>query len=307
MTDRALARRAVSADIFAEITPDQKERIVAALRRSGKAVGYMGDGINDAPALRAADIGISVDSAVDAAKEAADVVLLRQDLGVLLEGIVIGRTAFANTLKYITITTSANVGNMISMALASLFLPFLPMLATQILLNNLLSDLPLVTISTDRVDEDVVARPGRWDFRQLLRSMIVFGVLSSLFDGLSFAVLLGWFGANEPIFQTGWFIVSLLTEIAVVAVMRTRRPFFTSAPSRLLIIVSVVVAAAALVLPYVPPLADAMDMVALPAGLLAALGAVVVGYVAATELLKRIVWRDQPSRPASRAARIQLR
>src|SRR5690606_28120444 len=176
--------------IFAEVTPDQKERIVTALRRAGRVVGYMGDGVNDAPALRAADVGISIDTALDVAREAADVVLTRRDLAVLLDGIVTGRTAFANTLKYIAITTSANLGNMVSMAAASLFVPFLPLLAKQILLNNFLSDIPLLAISTDPVDAEVLERPGQWDFGKLVRSMVAFGLLSSLFDGLTFLLLL---------------------------------------------------------------------------------------------------------------------
>lgn len=285
LTDRALARRAPNVDIFAEVTPDQKERIVAALRRSHKVVGYLGDGINDTPALRAADLGISVDTAVEAAKEAADIVLLRRDLNVLLDGIVIGRTAFANTLKYITITTSANLGNMISMAVASLFLPFLPLLAAQILLNNLMSDLPMLAISTDKVDADVLVKPGRWDLPALMRSMLRFGLLSSAFDGLTFALLLLVFRADAALFQTGWFLVSLLTELAIVVVMRTRKPFYGSLPSPLLIATSIGVAALALSLPYLP-LAEPLGFRPLPLPLALTLLGITLAYATSSEILK---------------------
>ncbi len=286
LTDRALTRRAPGVDIFAEVTPDQKERIIAALRRAHRVVGYLGDGINDAPALRAADLGISVDTAVEAAKEAADIVLLRRDLRVLLDGIVIGRTAFANTLKYITITTSANLGNMISMAVASLFLPFLPLLAAQILLNNLMSDLPMLAISTDKVDAEVLAKPGRWDLPGLMRSMLRFGLASSAFDALTFALLLLAFHADASLFQTGWFLVSLLTELAIVWVMRTHKPFYESLPSPLLTVTSIGVALVALSLPYLP-VADLIGFRPLPWYLTLTLIGITLAYATASELLKR--------------------
>jgi len=285
--DRALARRLATANVFAEVTPGQKERIVTALRRAGHTVGYMGDGINDAPSLRAADIGISVDNAVDAAKASADVILLRQDLLVLLDGVLAGRTAFGNTIKYIAITISANFGNMISMAAASLMLPFLPMLATQILLNNLLSDLPMLAISTDRVDPELLQHPRQWDFRALVRSMVSFGLVSSVFDGLTFLVLLQVFHANAATFQTAWFTESLLTELVVVAVMRTQRPFFRSWPSPLLLVVSMVVALTALAVPVLPLATQLLDFVPLPAPLLGAILGIVLTYAAASEVLKR--------------------
>lgn len=281
----ALSIKAQRTDIFADITPAQKERIIIALRQGGKVVGYMGDGINDAPALRAADLGISVDNAVDAAKQAADIVLLERDLNVLLHGIVIGRTAFGNTLKYISITTSANLGNMVSMAVASLVLPFLPLLAKQILLNNFLSDLPLLTVSTDKVDAEVLRSPGTWDFPRLLRAMIGFGLLSSVFDGITFLVLLSVFHADVATFQTGWFVESLLTELAIVAVMRTRRPFYTSLPSPLLIWTSLAAAVIAVALPYLP-LGEVTSFRPLSAPLMLTLLAVVLAYVASSELLK---------------------
>ncbi len=196
----------------------------------GHVVGYMGDGINDAPALHDADIGISVDQAVDVAKEAADFVLLKRDLGVLRAGIEEGRRTFANTLKYVFTTTSANFGNMFSMAGASLFLPFLPLLAKQILLNNFLSDFPAMGIASDSVDEDMVERPHRWNIRFIRDFMIIFGLVSSVFDYLTFGMLLFVVRASPEQFRTGWFIESLLTELVIALVVRTRGPFFRSRP-----------------------------------------------------------------------------
>ena len=281
----ALARFIRGANVFAEVTPDIKERIIAALRHTGATVGYMGDGINDAPALRAADIGISVDNAVDAAKATADVILLRQDLNVLLEGVLAGRTAFGNTIKYIAITISANFGNMISMAVASLVLPFLPMLATQILLNNLLSDLPMLAISTDRVDAETLERPRQWDFRALIRAMVGFGLMSSIFDGLTFLLLLVVFHADAATFQTGWFVESLLTELCIVAVMRTHKSFFRSAPSALLLWTSAGVALVTVASCYLP-YAKFFAFAPLSPALMASLLAIVIVYVAASEVLK---------------------
>ena len=283
---RRLAQRLTHTEVFAEVTPDQKERLIEAFRRAGKVVGYLGDGINDAPALRAADLGISVDTAVDAAREAADVVLLERDLGVLLAGVISGRASFANTMKYVAITTSANLGNMLSMAVASMLLPFLPLLAKQVLLNNFLSDLPLLMVSTDRVDADVLQRPGRWDFPALLRSMLSFGLVSSVFDGLTFVLLLALFGDNPAAVQTGWFLESLLTELAIIYVMRTRRPFYASAPGPWLATTSVAVAAVAIALPYLP-LGPATGFVALPPAVVLLLVLIVLAYAGASELLKR--------------------
>ena len=215
LRDEALWHLAERTDCFAEVDPAQKERIVHALQRTGHAVGYLGDGINDASALHAADVGISVDQAVDVARESADIVLLRPDLAVLERGIGEGRRTFANTLKYIQITTSANFGNMISMALATPLLPFLPLTATQILLNNFLSDLPSMAISTDRVDGNHLKSAQRWNLAEVRRFMLVFGLISSLFDLLTFWLLLKVFHASEALFQTAWFVVSLLTELAV--------------------------------------------------------------------------------------------
>lgn len=300
LSRRALARRLSHVQVFAEVTPDQKERIVEAYRRAGKVVGYMGDGINDAPALRAADLGISVDNAVPAAREAADVVLLEQDLHVLLDGIITGRTSFANTLKYVSITTSANLGNMVSMALASMFLPFLPLLAKQILINNFLSDLPMLAVSTDRVDPSVLKRPGIWDFKRLMRSMLAFGAVSSLFDLVTFGLLLWLFRESPAGFQTGWFIESLLTEIGIIFVMRTQLPALASRPGRLLVLISGAVAAVGIGITMLP-LGATTGFVSLPIEVIAGLVLIVALYCTASEVLKRSLWKvatpERPSRP----------
>jgi Mg2+-importing ATPase len=290
----AFARRVANANVFAEVTPDQKEHIVVALRRAGYTVGYLGDGINDAPSLRAADVGITVDNAVDAAKASADVILLQRDLEVLLDGVLAGRTAFGNTIKYIAITISANFGNMISMAAASLLLPFLPMLAGQILLNNLLSDIPMLAISTDRVDPELLGAPRHWDFHVLIRSMVGFGLVSSAFDALTFLVLLVVFHATPAVFQTAWFTESLLTELAVVAVMRTHKWFYQSLPSSLLLGTSLVVVLVAVSLPFLP-LSSVLGFVPLPSAMLATIAAIVFAYIGASELLKRWIGVLGPS------------
>ncbi|MBX3577602.1 MAG: magnesium-translocating P-type ATPase [Rhizobiaceae bacterium] len=285
-TRYALAARADAVDLFAEIDPNQKERIIAALRSRGHVVGYLGDGINDAPALHEADIGISVDAAVDVAREAADMILLRRDLGVLARGVDDGRAIFANTMKYVFVTTSANFGNMVSMALASAFLPFLPLLAKQVLLNNLLSDVPCLAISTDRVEADEIRAPQRWNIAVVRRFMIAFGLLSSLFDIATFAFLLLLAGATETLFQTGWFVESLLTEIAIVFVVRTRKAFWRSRPSPVLTGLSAVGALAAIALPYTP-LAPLFGLQALPAGTIAGLIGITAAYMMASEMFKR--------------------
>jgi Mg2+-importing ATPase len=286
MNDEALWHRAPKTTLFVEVDPQQKERIVRALQHAGHAVGYLGDGINDAPALHAADVGISVDQAADVARESADVVLLRPDLGVLCQGVEDGRRTFSNTLKYIGITTSANFGNMLSMALAAPLLPFLPLAAKQILLNNFLSDLPSITIASDRVDEDRLARAQHWNVHDLRRYMLVFGLTSTLFDLLTFGLLLKVFEAPEALFQTAWFVVSLLTELAVLLVLRTHMPAWRSRPGTLLWTSTVAVAALALALPFIDPLAGLFGMVRLPAALLGSVLLVVIGYVAATEFVK---------------------
>jgi Mg2+-importing ATPase len=303
MSDEALWHTVSRTTLFVEIDPQQKERIVRSFQHIGHAVGYLGDGINDAPALRAADVGISVDHAVDVARESSDVILLRHDLDVLRQGIVDGRRAFANTLKYISITTSANFGNMISMALATPFLPFLPLLPKQILLNNFLSDLPSVAISSDNVDRAQIRSPQRWNVAMLQRFMVVFGLISSCFDLMTFALLLLLLKSNEAAFQTGWFVVSLLTELAVVLVLRTHGSAFTSRPSRLLAVTTVAVAVAGLCIPFLGPVATLFGFAPLSAAATAAALAIVGGYIVATEYAKRAFYRHRMNQPERRTRR----
>ena len=286
MKDEALWSLAGRTDLFVEIDPQQKERIVRALQRTGHAVGYLGDGINDAPALHAADAGISVESAVDVARESADVVLLERDLAVLHRGVVDGRATFANTLKYIAITTSANFGNMVSMALATPLLPFLPLAAKQILLNNFLSDLPSMAISTDRVDPERLESPQRWDLAAVRRFMIVFGLVSSAFDLLTFFVLLRIFHADERTFQTAWFVVSLLTELAVLLVLRTHGPAWRSVPSPLLLWTTLAVLVVALALPYSGAAAALFGFVPLSVAVMVSALLIVGAYALTTEAVK---------------------
>ena len=299
LKDEALWNLAPRTDLFVEVDPQQKERIVRALQRTGHAVGYLGDGINDAPALHCADVGISVDQAVDVARASADIVLLRRDLDVLRRGVEDGRRTFANTLKYICITTSANFGNMISMALATPLLPFLPLLAKQILLNNFLSDLPSLAIATDAVDPERVTLPQRWSIKDVQRFMIVFGLTSSVFDLITFAVLLLVFHAKEATFQTTWFLISLLTQLAVLLVLRTRRLAFRSRPGRVLFSIAAVTACVALATPYLGPLSAAFGFVPLSAAEIATAIVIVIGYVAATELAKMWFYRKVERGPST--------
>ncbi len=292
LKDEALWYLAPRTDLFVEIDPQQKERIVRALQRTGHAVGFLGDGINDAPALHAADVGISVEQAVDVARESADIILLRPDLDVLRTGVEEGRRTFANTLKYITITTSANFGNMISMAVATPFLPFLPLAAKQILLNNFLSDLPSIAISSDHVDADRLVTPQRWSIKDIQRFMIVFGLISSVFDLLTFASLLLVFHAGLAPFQTSWFMISLLTELLVVLVLRTRGSALRSRPSRLLWRTTVAVAVATFAIPFLGELSTVFGFVPLSLPQLGAVVAIVSGYLVATEWVKRWYFRS---------------
>jgi Mg2+-importing ATPase len=290
MNDEALWHLAPRTNLFAEVDPNQKERIIRAIQKSGAVVGYLGDGINDAPALHAADVGISVDQAVDVAKEAADIVLLEHDLEVLRAGIDEGRHTFANTIKYIYITTSANFGNMISMAVATLYLPFLPLLAKQILLNNFLSDVPAVGIASDNVDRDWERTPHRWDIKLVRNFMITFGLVSTVFDLLTFAVLLELAGTAAEIFRTGWFVESVLTELLIVFIIRTYQPFWRSRPGRTLAWTTVGVILATLLLPYLP-FADLFGFVPLSLPLLSAIVAIALAYALVSELTKRVFFR----------------
>ncbi|MBI9110626.1 magnesium-translocating P-type ATPase [Maridesulfovibrio ferrireducens] len=291
MRDEALVQRVRGVNIFAEIEPNQKEDIVLALKQAGQVVGYMGDGINDASALRAADVGISVDSAVDVAKETADIVLLEKDLGVLEHGVIEGRKTFANTLKYVFMATSANFGNMFSMAGASLFLPFLPLLPKQVLLTNLFTDLPEMTIATDNVDQSNIDRPKRWDIKFIKKFMIVFGIVSSVFDFMTFGVLLYILDASPEEFRTGWFLESIVSATMIVLVIRTRLPFYKSKPGKYLVFATLAVIAFVHVLPY-SPIALILGFKPLPISFLVAMWIIVALYVVGAEYAKKLFYRN---------------
>lgn len=290
LSDEALRHQVQQIDVFAEVEPNEKERIILALRKAGNVVGYIGDGINDASALRAADVSISVEGAVDVSKEAADIVLLEKDLRVLVAGVEEGRRTFANTLKYVFMATSANFGNMFSMAGASLFLPFLPLLPKQILLTNLLTDLPEMAIPTDNVSRELIEKPRRWDMAFIRRFMLTFGLVSSLFDYLTFAVLLLALHAGPAEFRTGWFVESVVSASFIVLVVRTRRPFFKTWPSRALLGATLLVMLIAFALPYLP-VGRAFGFVPLPFSFLAVVITITACYVAAAEFAKRIFYR----------------
>ena len=285
MNSAAFHYKVKNAHIFAEVEPNQKERIIFALKHNGNVVGFLGDGINDAPALHAADVGISVDSAVDVAKEAADIVLMNTDLSVLVNGVKEGRKTFANSMKYILMATSSNFGNMFSVAGASLFLPFLPLLPKQILLMNLLTDLPEMTIASDKVDDELVAKPRKWDLGFIKRYMIVFGLLSSVFDYFTFGVLLWVLDAKEVEFQTGWFVESVVSASLVVLLIRTRRIFFKSAIGPYLVLSTVAVIIFTISFPYMP-LAIYFGFTPLPLEFFLPLTAIVIGYIMMTEFVK---------------------
>jgi Mg2+-importing ATPase len=283
--------------VFARVSPEQKARIVRAERRRGHDVAFLGDGVNDALALHAADVGISVDTATDVAKDAADVILLAKDLDVLADGVAEGRRIFANTVKYVLMGTSSNVGNMVSAAGASAFLSFLPMLPGQILLNNLLYDTSQLALPTDEVDAEQVRRPARWDLRLIRRYMLVFGPLSSLFDFGTFALLLWGFHADATLFRSGWFVESLATQTLVVFVIRTRRsPFTRSRPSVPLLVAALGAVAVAAVLPTTP-LAHQLGFTRPPLSMYALVVALVVGYLALIELTKRRFFSAAPAAP----------
>jgi P-type Mg2+ transporter len=290
MSDEALLRRVNDVSVFAEVEPNQKERLIRALQKAGNVVGYMGDGINDASALHAADVGISVESAVDVAKEAADIVLLEKDLEVLVHGVREGRTTFANTLKYVFMATSANFGNMFSMAGASLFLPFLPLLPKQILLTNLMTDFPEMTIATDSVDSEMVEQPRRWDIHLIRRFMLTFGLVSSVFDYLTFGVLLLVLHATPEQFRTGWFLESVISASLIVLVIRTRKPFFKSRPGRYLLLATLAIVAATIVLPYTP-LKTILGFTPMPLPFLGVLVTILALYIGAAELAKKAFYR----------------
>ncbi len=290
MSDAALINQVMAANIFAEVEPNQKERIILALKKAGNVVGYMGDGINDASALHAADVGISVESAVDVAKEAADIVLLEKDLSVLVQGVKEGRVTFTNTLKYVFMATSANFGNMFSMAGASLFLSFLPLLPKQVLMTNLMTDFPEMAIATDSVDAESVDLPRRWNIHFIRKYMIVFGLISSIFDYLTFGVLIFFLHATTDQFRTGWFLESVISAALIVLVIRTRRPFFKSAPGRYLLIATLSVVCVTLILPFTS-LAGLLGFGHMPAMFFVILGVIIVLYMAVAEIAKRIFYK----------------
>jgi len=287
--ESALVRVAPSVGVFAEVEPRQKERVILALKKSGHSVGYLGDGINDAAALYAADVGISVDSATDVTKRAADIVLVEKDLGALGRGVREGRRAFANTLKYVFITTSANFGNMFSMAVASFFAPFLPLLPKQILLTNVLTDLPAMSLSTDHLDPELVATPRHWDNRGIRRFMLTFGLVSSFFDFLTFGALMV-LHVPQAVFRTAWFVESVFSELFILLVIRTGRPFYRSHTGAALLWTSVGVGAVTLALPWTP-VAPWLGLAPLSPSLLGMLAGIIALYVAASEVTKQAFFR----------------
>jgi Mg2+-importing ATPase len=290
MSDEALLKRVNEVDVFAEVEPNHKERIILAFRKAGHVVGYMGDGINDASALHSADVSISVDSGVDVAKEAADIVLLEKDLAVLVQGVREGRRTFANTLKYVFMATSANFGNMFSMAGASLFLSFLPLLPKQILLTNLLTDFPEMTIATDSVDDELIEKPRRWNIQFLRNFMMTFGILSSAFDYLTFGVLLLILHATTDQFRTAWFVESVISASIIVLVIRTQKLFFKSKPSRYLLVATLLIVIVTILLPFTP-LAELLGFQPLPVTVLLVIGVIVALYVIAAEVTKRSFYK----------------
>jgi Mg2+-importing ATPase len=292
MGEDALSRVVEEANIFARVTPAQKNRIMNALKSNGHVVGFLGDGINDAPSLKTADVGVSVDNAVDVAKESADIIMLQKSLRVLNEGVLEGRETFGNTMKYINMGTSSNFGNMFSVAGASLFLPFLPMLPIQILLNNLLYDLSEATIPTDNVDPEYIEKPKKLDISYIRRFMIILGPISSIFDFLTFFAMLFVFNASIPLFQTAWFIESLCTQTLVVFIIRTRKtPFYKSKPSKPLLLSSLGIVALALVIPFIPKLGGLFGFEAPPFSFYAILAGLVGAYLILVEIVKKLFYK----------------
>ena len=290
LSDAALLKRVADADVFAEIEPNQKERIILALRKAGNVVGYIGDGMNDASALHASDVGISVESAVDVAKDAADIVLLEKDLGVLVQGVREGRATFANTLKYVFMATSANFGNMFSMAGVSLILPFLPLLPKQILLTNLMTDFPEMTIATDSVDKEMIDYPRRWDIKAIRKFMITFGIVSSVFDYLTFGVLLLALHATQDQFRTGWFLESVVSASLIVLVIRSRRPSFKSRPGKYLIMATLSIVVVTLIVPFTP-FAEIFGFSPLPFSFFLLIGIIVLFYIITAEIAKTVFYK----------------
>jgi Mg2+-importing ATPase len=303
MSDVALAHVAEVTTVFARVSPAQKNRIIMALKHRGHVVGFMGDGINDAPSLHAADVGISVSTAVDVAREAADIILLEPGLDVLASGIVEGRKAFGNVMKYLLMGTSSNFGNMFSMAGASLILPFLPMLPTQILLNNFMYDLSQLTIPTDNVDDEYLRKPQHWDMSLIRNFMVFIGPISSIFDFLTFYVLLCFFHAGQVLFHTGWFVESLATQTLVLFVIRTSQNPVRSRPSRPLTATILMIVAAGILLPF-SPLAVPLGFAPLPGGYFAYLATATIIYLALVEFGKRLLLGRAPGHGQTIALRL---
>jgi len=290
LDDAALRARVESTDLFCRVNPMQKNRVILAIKANGHVVGYLGDGINDAPALHNADVGISVDTAVDVAKKAADLILLEHDLGVLANGVLEGRRTFANVRKYIMMGASSNFGNVFSMAGAALFLPFLPMQPVQILLNNILYDLSESAVPLDAVDQSEIMTPQRWDMHFLRNFMLTMGPVSSLFDFLTFYLLLQVFHAGESAFQTGWFVESLATQVLVIFIIRTSLNPLRSLPHPALLLTSIVVVSLAAALPLLP-LGVYVGFVPLPSWFYGALALLVLSYLVIVQIVKVIFYR----------------
>ena len=289
LNDEELKEVVETTTVFVRLSPLQKERIIHALHKNNHIVGYLGDGINDAPALKAADVGISVDNAVDIAKESADIILQKKSLLVLGDGVIEGRKTFGNIVKYIKMGSSSNLGNMISMTGASIFLPFLPMMPIQILMNNFLYDMSQTSIPTDLVDEEYLERPRPWNIRSIKRFMILIGPVSSIFDFVTFGVLWFVFHAQQPLFTTGWFLESLCTQTLVIHVIRTGKiPFIESKPSKFLILTSILIITVGIILPF-SPLAGVLDFVTPPPLYFLALFVIVLVYLFTVQLVKSLV------------------
>jgi len=298
MSDEALIGTLPGARLFCRVTPPQKMRVIMALKRMGQTVGFMGDGINDAPALHGADVGISVDSAADVAKAAAEIILLEQDLGVVHDGVMEGRRTIVNTGKYILMASSANFGNIFSMVLAGLFLPFLPLLPIQVLLGNLIYDLAQTGLPFDRVDEEAIQRPIHWEIKLIERFMVLIGPISTVFDVATFAVLLLVFHAGEAMFRTGWFVESIVTQILMIFAVRTRRHIFASRPDWAVAALAFGLAGVVLALPYTPVVGAWFEFVPLPPAFLAYLVLAVGGFLVVTEAAKRLFYRRFAPDPA---------
>jgi Mg2+-importing ATPase len=293
MNDEQLREVVEKHNVFARVTPEQKVEIIRALRENGHVVGFLGDGINDAPALRIADVGISVDTAVDVAKEAADIIILQKRLGVIASGVIEGRKIFGNTIKYIFNTLSANFGNMLTVAFSSIFLPFFPLLPTQVLLLNLVSDAPLLSISTDNVDREYLKSPRKWNIRFLSEAMVFFGIISTVFDLLTMQTLLLFLKENplkESLFRTGWFLLSSLSEMLVTFSIRTHRPFYRSKPGGWLIGVTEAMLIVTLFIIYFP-IGKLFAFEPLPENLLAAVVVILMSYFIFLEIVKKTFFK----------------